>query len=68
MAKVILSREGRLTDRILRCLPKQKTVAEVLGESPQAINYRIKNVYPKQIRELIILLDLAGYEIKEKEI
>lgn len=67
MAKVILSKEGRLADRILRCLPKQVTVAEALGESPQVISHRIRKVYPQQISELIVLLDLAGYEIKEKE-
>lgn len=67
MAKVILTKSARLVDRILRCLPKQKEVAAVLGESPQTINYRIKNVYPKTLSELIILLELAGYEIKEKE-
>lgn len=67
MAKVILSKEGRLADRIIRCLPKQRRVAEALGESPQLISYRIKNIYPQQISELIVLLDLAGYEIKEKE-
>ena len=66
MAKVILTREAKMADRIIRCLPRQKDVAEALGESPQLIHYRLKEVYPKQIAELITLLDLAGYEIKEK--
>lgn len=68
MAKVILTRERRLADRIIRSLPKQVKVAEALGESPQVISHRIRKVYPQQISELITLLDLAGYEITEKEI
>lgn len=67
MAKVILTKESRMADRIIKCLPKQVTVAKALGESPQLISYRMKNIYPKQISELITLLDLAGYEIREKE-
>ena len=44
MAKVILTKEARLADRILRFL----------------------NVYPKTFPEFIKMLDLAGYEIREK--
>lgn len=67
MAKVILTKEARQADRIIRCLPKQKQCADVLGISPQLMHYRLANVYPEQLVETIKLLDLAGYQITEKE-
>lgn len=67
MAKVILTPEARLSDRIIRSLPKNKDVAAVNGLSQQAQLYRTRNVYPKLIVEMIHVLDLAGYEIKEKQ-
>lgn len=66
MARTILTKERRQADRIIRCLPKQVTVADALHISPQLTSYRINNVYPEQIAELITILDLAGYEIVEK--
>lgn len=67
MAKVILTKEARQADKIIRCLPRQIDVADKLGISKQLARYRILNVYPSMIVECIKLLDLAGYEIKEKE-
>lgn len=67
MAKVILNKDARTADRIIRCLPRTTDVAKRLDTSRQTASYRIKNVYPKMLVELITILDLAGYEIKEKE-
>ena len=66
MAKVILTKESRLADRILRCLPKKSQVAAELGISRQAYGYRFLEVYPRTFPEFIKMLDLAGYEIREK--
>lgn len=66
MAKVILTKESRLADRILRCLPKKTQVAAELGISRQAYGYRFSEVYPRTFPEFIKILDLAGYEIREK--
>ncbi len=55
-----------MADRIIRNLPKQVEVAKALNETPQVICHRIHKVYPKEIADLLILLDLAGYEVKEK--
>lgn len=67
MPKVILTKEARMADRIIRCLPRNKEVAAVNGISQQAQLYRTKNVYPKLLVEIIHVLDMAGYEIREKE-
>lgn len=67
MAKVILTKERRMADRIIRSLPKQTLVASELGVSPQKLNYRIKNVYPDEMAEFIKVIELAGYEIAERE-
>lgn len=66
MPKVFLSKEDKLADRIIRSLPKNKEVAEANGMSQQAQLYRTKNVYPKLLVEFMHVLDLAGYEIREK--
>ena len=66
MAKVILTEEARKADRILRCLPKKTQVAAELGISRQAYGYRFSEVYPRIFRDFIKMLDLAGYEIREK--
>lgn len=50
----------------IRCV-KHTALATALNESPQVISYRLKNVYPEVFEDVIRLLDLAGYEIKEKE-
>lgn len=67
MAKVILTKERRMADRIIRCMPSGAEIGRQLGESSQIMNYRKREVYPKVLPELIKVLDLAGYEIKERE-
>lgn len=67
MARTILTKEARLVDKIIRCLPKQDDISEALGRPQQTVSYRIRKVYPALLREVIVLLDLAGYEIREKE-
>lgn len=46
---------------------KQKDIAQELNESQQTISYRINNVYEKELADWIQILNLAGYEIREKE-
>ncbi len=45
---------------------KQKDIANEIDESQQVVSYRINNVYEKEFAELIQILNLAGYEIREK--
>lgn len=56
------------TNRILKDfrLLKQKDIAHEIGESQQVVSYRLKNVYPEVLSELVRILDMAGYEIVEK--
>lgn len=53
-------------NRIIRCLPANYLVAAELGNTRQKQNYRTKEVYPTMLIEVIKILDMAGYEIKEK--
>lgn len=46
---------------------KQKEIATELNESQQVISYRIRNSYERDLIDWILILNLAGYEIKEKE-
>lgn len=57
------------TKRILKDVKalRQKDIAQALNESQQTISYRINNVYEKDLIQWVLLLDMAGYEIKEKE-
>lgn len=59
----------RKAKRIMRDVNslRRQTVADALNESHQLISYRMKNVYPGQLEDWVQLLDMAGYEIKEKE-
>lgn len=67
MAKIILSKERRQADRIVRSIPQPVKVAERLNISRQLARYHINTLYPRILEELIIVLDMAGYEIREKE-
>lgn len=67
MAKVILTKERRQAERILNSLPRQKIIAKELGISQQLVSYRLKEVYPDQLENIIKILELANYEIKERE-
>lgn len=57
------------TKEVMRAIRglKQKDIADTICESPQVISYRLKNVYEKELEDFILILDLAGYEIKKKE-
>jgi len=75
MPRVYITEEQRaeakvktFANRIIRCLPQNYKVAAVLGNSQAKQSYRTKEIYPGMLAEAIKLLDLAGYEIKEKEI
>lgn len=52
--------------RDIRAL-KQKDIADTICESQQTVSYRVRNVYKTELEDFIQILDLAGYEIKEKE-
>lgn len=54
-----LIREFRLTP--------QRELAATVNVSQQVMSYRLKNVYPKALEDLIRLLDISGYEIVEKD-
>ena len=53
--------------KMLRLIPQRK-LAEVLNISQPAVNYKINTQYPKLFAEFIQVLDVAGFEIREKEI
>lgn len=46
---------------------KQADIAHEINQSQQTVSYRINKVYPQVIEDLVRILELAGYEIKEKE-
>lgn len=57
------------TNRIMkaiRCV-KQKDIAIAINESRATVSYRINNQYPVFLEDMIRILDMAGYEIREKE-
>ena len=45
---------------------RQADIANEICESQQTVSYRLKNVYPQALEDMITILDMAGYEIKEK--
>lgn len=70
MPKSTLTWYKSKTRRIMRDIKalKQKDIATEINESQQVVSYRIKNCYEKELSDWVRILDLAGYEIKEKEI
>lgn len=44
----------------------QVDIAHEINESRQTVSYRLKNVYPETLEDLIRILNLAGYEIVSK--
>lgn len=68
MPKSTLTWYRTKTNRILKDLRllKQKDIANELGITQQAVSNRIKVVYPRELSEIIRVLDMAGYEITEK--
>lgn len=49
-------------------LVSQTALGNEINESQQTISYRIHNVYPEVLDDLIRILDLIGWEVKEKEV
>lgn len=70
MPKSTLTWYKSKSNRILKDfrLLKQKDIAFEIGESQQTVSYRLRNVYPEVLPDLIRILNMAGYEIKEKEV
>lgn len=58
--------KSRRIMRDVRAL-KQKDIANEINESQQVISYRLKNTYENDLCDWIRILNLAGYEIREKE-
>lgn len=44
---------------------KQKDIAIEINESQQTVSYRLKNLYPEMLEDLLRIMKLAGYEVKE---
>jgi len=68
MARCYLTKNGQQVNRIMNAIKalRQKDIAEEICESQQTVSYRIRNVYPVVIEDLVSILEMAGYEIKEK--
>lgn len=45
----------------------QKDIAIEINESQQTVSYRLRNVYPECLEDLIRILRLAGFEIRKRE-
>ena len=69
MPKCSLSWYKSKSNRIMKDIRglKQKDIAIELNESPQTIYYRVHNIYPKIMPDIVRILYLAGYEIRERE-
>lgn len=69
MPKSTLTWYKSKANRIVKDLKshKESEIGLMLNESRQCIHYRMQNIYPSMFEDVIRLLDLAGYEIKEKE-
>lgn len=46
---------------------KQTEMATLLNIPQPTYSYRIRNVYPSYLEDLLRLLDVAGYQVVEKE-
>lgn len=69
MPKSTLTWYKTKSNRILKDfkLLKQKDIAVEINESQQTVSYRLRNIYPEVLPDLIRILNMAGYEIVEKE-
>lgn len=69
MSKCTLTWYKSRAKRIMRDVKalKRQQIATEINESHQVISYRVNNVYAKQLEDWIRILNLAGYEIVEKE-
>lgn len=68
MSKSTLTWYKTKTKRIMRDINalKKKDIADELCMCHQTASYRVTHVYPKLLEEFVLVLDLAGYEIREK--
>ena len=68
MARVSLTKHGSQVRQIMNAVRQipQADIANEICESQQTVSYRLKNVYPQALEDMITILDMAGYEIKEK--
>lgn len=46
---------------------KQKDIGAEINESQQVVSYRLKNTYEHDLCDWIRILNMAGYEITERE-
>lgn len=55
--------------RILKFInaENQTEMSTLLNIKQQTYSYRIRNVYPRMLEDLLRLLDVAGFEVVEKE-
>ena len=70
MPRVNLTWYAPKVRRIMRdvCALKQRDIAEIEGVTRQAVSYKMKSTtYDRELTNWIQILDLAGYEIREKE-
>lgn len=70
MARSSLTWYKTKSNKLMKLLraEKQQDVANLLNEkSRQVISYRMREVYPEQLEDWLRLLDLIGYEVKEKD-
>lgn len=69
MPKSTLTWYKSKANRLMRAIRglKQKDIATEINESQATVSYRLKNVYPEYLEDLIRILKMAGYEIVEIE-
>lgn len=69
MSKTTLNPHLNKARKVIRNLKaiNQREIATELRITQPAVSYGIKNGYLADIEKVLILLDLAGYEVKEKE-
>lgn len=69
MPKSNLNWQRNKARRIMKdlLLVRQKDIALEIGVNQPTVSHHLNGSWPKEIEKWIRLLDLAGYEIKEKE-
>lgn len=68
MPKCLLTWYKSEANQILKEVRKisQKDIAIEINESQQTVSYRLRNVYPEFLEDIIRILKLAGFEIVKK--
>ena len=69
MPKSNLNWQRNKARRIMKdlLLVRQKDIALEIGVNQPTVSHHLNGNWPKEIEKWIRLLDLAGYEIREKE-